>query len=122
MDTPKLNRVDERGLPTYEPHIEKQITATFFNGMEPSPEMQSLMEEWVWTRARAQREISEKRPRIERKQTRLAGWKATSKKRKSSTDETTRGNDKNSPVGTLETGAAKRQGLQGSLSGKRRKG
>ena len=35
MDTPKLIRTDERGLPTYEPHIEKQITNIFFDGMEP---------------------------------------------------------------------------------------
>ena len=113
MDTPKLNRIDERGLPTYEPHIEKQITNVFFDGLEPSPEMGQLIDNWVWTRARAQREISEKRPRTERKQPRLPGWRKgseTSKKRKS-TNENSRGNDQNSSVSTLETGAAKRKGL-----------
>lgn len=75
MDTPKLNRIDEQGLPTYEPHIEKQITAIFYEGMEPSAEMEQLIDNWVWTRARAEREMSEKMPRTERKQPRLPGWR-----------------------------------------------
>ena len=122
MDTPKLIRTDERGLPTYEPHIEKQITNIFFDGMEPSPEMEQLIDPWLKARAKVIRDRNDETDVKRRNNTRLIGWKKDSTTRKNHTHETTRGNDQNSSMGPLETGAAKRKGLQGSVSGKRRKG
>ncbi len=86
MDTPELNRIDERGLPSYSPHIERQITNVFLNGLEPSPEMEQTIDRWIWTRAKACRERNATRPPGERKAPRLPGWRqetGKSKKRKS---------------------------------------
>lgn len=107
---PSMAHKDRNGLPCFPPHIENQIIRTFYSGLDPSPDMEALMDVWIWNRAAVIRDAKAKHAGTEQGKAALElGWEGRkdSMKQKRHTNEDSRADEKDTSMGGLEIRAEK---------------